>query len=1212
MSKWYPKLVVKNWWNMSTGDKQVWMAKVRTKLTANIDLIRKLEAEEKEEQRARLQKFLNEEGTTNTGRFRRWRLRLVNDPDGEAIKDKDGAILVDETRIRDRYGEYYANLFGGEETRVDAPNECDRKEWMDPRVMKENKEKLNLATNNTSIIYEVPSIEEYYQVIMSSDPTSSGGHDLIQYGILTKLSIGTHLAIVGLIGTWWRTKSLPSILRIVEVCSLHKRGDRMDLINKRGIGLISKLVLIMETVLLNRISKALDKANTRSRAQGGARKGVHTTDVIVALVNVIHHAKRHNKPLHLLEFDLFKFFDRIPHRAFVDAHLYFGFDEDTIKMASLFWEDFVGQARSRFGLSGPFPIKIGNIQGLAGSPSRSGLVLDMLLCLLERQNFGYRYTTSNFFTDREFDIDHVVANIPAVAWVDDITLVEENYDRLKEAMSKYVAFINYYGMRLVPDKCKHYHINDEKADGKQLDFKDFNGKQHYIKEVGTTEAFRCLGVFLNMNAEWTAHADHIIGKLDNFTVKIGKHWSPAWLTAKVVNSNAIPSVTYGLSIVELQEQEIAKIQAAIIKPVVKDGNHSIFTPRKAYVMPIEKRGYNVASISAIYKATKIGGVYHFLNSKYVLSRITTRMVFWDFARLQGNFASPLDGVSKITKEARKAGLPDYLVAAADVLIENRSAIIPREGWDLDNMTIVTFAKCVAGWNSKSNVVDILRRKGMRYMRQICTWFAPTITWESLDGAKISIITLLAAMRGLGKIYHIPQTDPLELEVECDQLNGSRKTVLREMIRQGMMNIATSQHALTFVPARYKEHKNWSALRLENLGVRTLDTGRWYSDGARIIGRASFAVVSKKHDLIIKSNINGRTTSQRAELKGLEAAAFLGPNKDKVLDPYFIVATVNKACRGDIAEHEWAKIDNRSLIRSVAHLQKNHPCNISWVKGHQKGDVTEDGKHNIHADEQAKTLTLTPGIPLVGEAWEHVDDYFFLNKGELYEGDVRRVIFEQIMEEEYDALCTKSERFGHKGWWMEQPRNTESVKYGTLRFKLFTKTLPTHSRLSRSFPGLYEELTCPGCGEGKETEEHIFVTCDAYQDHKSKVWRNIIAIISEHTDLRSNEVRKEVDDWVTGSKDLEEESRLWFLGGVPEKVKVWASKFLRAKALTVMWQTIHKVVMETVYDIWRKRCDANSKKGWTFQELHMEFIEDALILENNLFGVDVNQMWDINN
>lgn len=1203
-SKWFPKLRVRVWRSLTERNKQVWLSKVKELLAAHLKVMKEKELEEKQAAKDKLRMFWLNDGVANSGRFRRWKLRMTSDPDGEVVKDKSGNILVGEKEVRDRYGEYYAELFSGANQRTSPPDINARNIWMDPTTISRNKEKLEKATKGISIAAAAPSLEEYLNIIKKGGPTSSGGHDQIQYGVLSKLSTGTHLAIVGMIGSWWRTKSLPAVLRLVEICSLHKRGDRMDLVNKRGIGLVCKLVLIMETVLLNRISAALENAGTRSLAQGGAKKGVHTSDVIATLVNVIHNAKRNNRPLHLVEFDLFKFFDSIPHEGFVDAHKYFGFDDDTIKLASLYWENFVGKARSRFGLSEAFPIKIGNIQGLAGSPSRSGLFLDMMLCSLERDNFGYRFTTDNHYTVREHPLDYYTTNVYAVAWVDDITLVEQDYDRLIRAVERYNTFINYYGMKFVPGKCKCYSINDEVVIRTPLSFTDLEGINHEIKKVNANEAFRSLGVFLNMNAEWHAHTDHVMGKLDSFAIKVGKHWSPAWLTAKVVNSNAIPAITYGLSLVNLQDREIAKIQTALIEPVKKDGSHSKFAPKKAYSMPIEQGGYNVASISAIYKATKIGGVYHFLNSTYFFAQITTRMTLWDLARTQGSLISPLDGKSYLNRKVTKVGFPDYMVAAAETLVTIGAAIIPRESIGLDEMSIATFARCIAKTDSRSAIFDILYLKGIKYMHQISTWFRPTILCADLGHTHISTVTWICVLRGLNRAFQIPTEEPLDIKEALTGINKARRYLLSTMIVQGIVNIVATDHALVFVPSSYKLAKQWKFMRLSSLGNPTEEEGTWYTDGSRIGESASFAVVTSEDNLVVKANIGGRSTSQRAELKGLEAAMFLGPNTNKVLDPKFIIKTVTSARREEIAEYQWSKVDNRSIIRSIVYLAKDSACTLRWVKGHQKGDITIDGKHNICADEHARSLTENPGPSRLDEAWEHADPYFFMIHNNLFEGDVRRAVYDHIIKEEIEAMKEGNERFRHDNWWMDTPTSTELTNYGILRFKIFTKTLPTHDRLNKSFPGLYGDVKCPGCGDQQESDVHIFRFCVGYNRYRRRAWRKVCSVLSEYTELDLSVVKEDVENWIKPKIVKEAEGAgLWFLGGAPLKVKVWLSNYVRKRMLKTIWQKIHKVIMETVKEIWDKRCERNCKKGWTFQNLHLGFIEDAIILENNLLIAD---------
>ena len=259
------------------------------------------------------------------------------------------------------------------------PNAEQRKKWMHEPTMAKNKERLEAALFGVSIAAVLPSVEEVIMAIDKNDPNSAGGEDLIQYRALQLMSFHTKRALAGLLGLWWVDKAIHESKHKVEICSLHKKGDRMDLRNKRGIGLVSKLVLIMEMVLITRMTNALHKAGTRSKAQGGATPGVQTMDTVAAIINVISKAYREKSPLFMAKFDIFKFFDVISWKAFENAHLFFSFDKNTIDLARLFWTNFKGVARSRFGRSKNFDIKVGNIQGLARSPFHSCLVLDMFL-----------------------------------------------------------------------------------------------------------------------------------------------------------------------------------------------------------------------------------------------------------------------------------------------------------------------------------------------------------------------------------------------------------------------------------------------------------------------------------------------------------------------------------------------------------------------------------------------------------------------------------------------------------------------------------------------------------------------------------------------------------------------------------------------------------------------------------------------------------------
>lgn len=774
-----------SWVNSNTAEQDSWISKVKDARKSFTKELYEIELRHRLERREKAENFFLREGARNSKIYRRWRLHEANDPDGEAVLSSTEEILVAANLVIKRYEEYYGSLLEGEDVRAQPRDESKRNIWMDPQVIASNKAKLDRALNYTSIADVLPTYEEYLGVINGGDPRSTGGADRVQYGVLQKLSAPVHKAIFGLICGWWKQRSIPKSLRWVEIVSLHKKGDRLNLINKRGIGLVSKLVLVLETILCNRMSRALEKAGIRSKAQGGAVKGIHSLDIIATLINIVAHAKKRNKSLHILEFDLFKFFDRIPHRAFVDAHTFFGFDEKTIQLASIFWSGFYGTARTRYGYTDPFPIGLGNIQGLAGSPFRSSLVLDMFLLILERRLHGYHFVSGHHHRTREHVVDDIVLLIYALAWVDDIWIIEEDYAKAVIAAAMYNDFVNYYTMKLVIDKSHHYVLNDVVVSGEEITITDYNGEAGKIPVVTSEKAFRCLGVFLSLDLDWGEHVEQVSLKLRDFNTKVSKRWAPAHITSNIVNSNAVPMLAYGLPVVELSKKEMGLLQDLLIKPVATDGGHNKFVARKAFCQSIKDGGYNITDVEAIHKASKVAFVYKLLNGNYRFATITTRMLLHDLQRDAKDIAFPLSGTFTNWHVFNKFEYPRYIKTAALVLAQTRTAISPREQWDLSRISIQTFAFCVAGWHTESNVLEQLAGHNITRMSHLSPWFAPT---ESFNNALVCPI-LKALIHG----DLISDLDIIKCPIIKDVANlhgvgPTRITILNKMVVDGIRNI----------------------------------------------------------------------------------------------------------------------------------------------------------------------------------------------------------------------------------------------------------------------------------------------------------------------------------------------------------------------------------------------------------------------------------------
>lgn len=192
--------------------------------------------------------------------------------------------------------------------------------------------------------------------------------------------------------------------------------------------------------------------------QGGSTKGVLPADLINTLLNIIAHAYCHNKELHALELNVCKFFDAISHHGFEDSLRFFGFTDDVICMAFLFWTRFTASVCSNYGVLEPFPINVDNIQGLKGSLFRSTLFTDMFVLWLECSGLGYMMSmlaqTQVLYED---PLDCIQLHVPGVMWVDDLLLLSDSFAKAKEMLAQYNEFLGYYHMRFNISKCKHHY-----------------------------------------------------------------------------------------------------------------------------------------------------------------------------------------------------------------------------------------------------------------------------------------------------------------------------------------------------------------------------------------------------------------------------------------------------------------------------------------------------------------------------------------------------------------------------------------------------------------------------------------------------------------------------------------------------------------------------------------------------------------------------------
>ncbi len=97
----------------------------------------------------------------------------------------------------------------------------------------------------------------------------------------------------------------------LTITSIHKRGDKHDPSNYRGIAVMSVLPKLYATLLLQRLEAASEQLQLRAAHQAGFRKGARLEDNILLLQTAIEYSKDRRTPLYLMFVDLRKAYDTI-------------------------------------------------------------------------------------------------------------------------------------------------------------------------------------------------------------------------------------------------------------------------------------------------------------------------------------------------------------------------------------------------------------------------------------------------------------------------------------------------------------------------------------------------------------------------------------------------------------------------------------------------------------------------------------------------------------------------------------------------------------------------------------------------------------------------------------------------------------------------------------------------------------------------------------
>ena len=266
----------------------------------------------------------------------------------KSVKDAFGKILTDPIEVKHRWKEYFDKLYN------------------DPNVvMGEVLNEFPAAANKEPI----PSVgeEEVLAAIKRMKSGKAPGIDNITVKEIRSATHGLGLkAMHHLYSTIWVREELPCEWKRAVIVPLHKKKDKLDCANYRGISLLCQSSKIFSSIIMQRI-----KARTEeklSEAQAGFRRDRSTIDQIFTHRQLAEKYEEFGKELYVCYIDFRKAFDSIWRKGLWNVMRHLGNPEKIIKILENAYKNTFSAVRVDGDISDWFETIVGVLQGCVLSP----------------------------------------------------------------------------------------------------------------------------------------------------------------------------------------------------------------------------------------------------------------------------------------------------------------------------------------------------------------------------------------------------------------------------------------------------------------------------------------------------------------------------------------------------------------------------------------------------------------------------------------------------------------------------------------------------------------------------------------------------------------------------------------------------------------------------------------------------------------------------
>lgn len=427
-------------------------------------------------------------------------------------KDKDGNNISERGKILNRWKEYFDETLN-------------------------NQTELNRITQNDMTIQyvenyiEPPTIDDTMKAITKLKNGKASGEDMITSELLKNGGHELHKRMHALVQKIWSNETLPTEWLNSVIVPVHKKGDKTNCSNYRGISLLSTGYKIFTNVLYDKMEKFAEEII--EDYQAGFRRNRSTIDQCFILNQIFENAHEFNLDIHCIFVDFKQAFDCIERSRIENTLLLLGIPKKLGRLACMTLEDTRGKVLVQGKISEAFNIYSGVKQGDA----LSTLIFNLMLQSIIGQ-FYQGGTINNKL-------------VMMCAYADDIVIIARNQRALKDTYERLESLANNIGLKVNMEKTKYMVKSNSSGSAPDIDIGQY-------KFEAVTE-FKYLGVNYHQDGNSTTAISERIQAASKALYAHGKLLRCRLLTSKmklVIYATLIrPILTYGCEIWTLKANE---------------------------------------------------------------------------------------------------------------------------------------------------------------------------------------------------------------------------------------------------------------------------------------------------------------------------------------------------------------------------------------------------------------------------------------------------------------------------------------------------------------------------------------------------------------------------------------------------------------------------------------------------------------------------------